>query len=96
MNINYIGHSGFYLELEHCAMLFDYAKGPLPDFDFSKPLYIFISHHHADHFSPMLFPLFRGHPSVRFLLSADVERHFGRQTMRCLGVTDGEWSEDST
>lgn len=91
MNITYIGHSGFYLELEECAMLFDYCRGTLPTFDFTKPLYIFISHHHSDHFSPMLFPLFRGHPSVTFILSDDIEKNFSRKAMRCLGVTDAEY-----
>ena len=91
MNITYIGHSGFYLELEQCAMLFDYCRGTLPSFDFSKPLYIFISHHHGDHFSPMLFPLFRGHPSVTFVLSDDIRQRFSRSTLRCLGVTDSEY-----
>ncbi|HIS51745.1 MAG TPA: MBL fold metallo-hydrolase [Candidatus Onthomonas avicola] len=91
MNITYIGHSGFYVELEHCALLFDYCRGTLPTFDFTKPLYVFISHHHGDHFSPMLFPLFRGHPSVTFVLSDDIERRYSRTTLRCLGVTDAEY-----
>lgn len=91
MNITYIGHSGFYVELEHCALLFDYCRGTLPSFDFSKRLYIFMSHHHGDHFSPMLFPLFRGHPSVTFILSDDICRQFSRGTLRCLGVTDSEY-----
>lgn len=91
MNITYIGHSGFYVELEECALLFDYCRGTLPTFDFTKPLYVFISHHHNDHFSPMLFPLFRGHPSVTFLLSDDIQKNFSRKAMGCLGVTDSEY-----
>lgn len=91
MNITYIGHSGYYLELEHCAMLFDYCRGTLPPLDFCKPLYIFASHHHSDHFTPMIFPLFRGHPSVTYILSEDIRQRYNRASLYCMGVTDSEY-----
>lgn len=93
MNVTYIRHSGFYVELEQCAILFDYCKGVLPSMDFAKPLYIFISHHHSDHFTPTLFPLLRGHPAVTFVLSDDIRVYFPPTSLSCLGVADSEYHD---
>ena len=91
MKVTYIDHSGFYVELEHCALLFDYSKGKLPAMDLRKPLYVFISHHHSDHFSPMLFPRLRGIPNITYILSEDIARQCSRSTLGCLGMTDAEY-----
>ena len=56
MKITYIGHSGFAAELAHCTLLFDYYEGTLPVFPSEKPLYVFCSHAHRDHFN---FDIFR-------------------------------------
>ena len=56
MKATFINHSCFLLELDSVCLLFDWWKGelpPLPD----KPLLIFASHWHEDHFSPDLFSI---------------------------------------
>lgn len=40
MKIRFIGHSGFYVELEEMNLLFDYYRGELPEIDRSKPLFV--------------------------------------------------------
>lgn len=55
MNITYINHSGFLLETDAAAMLFDFAEGALPVLPQGKPLYVFVSHAHGDHYSRRIF-----------------------------------------
>lgn len=57
MDITFVYHSCFLVELESCSLLFDWYGGDLPDMDRSKPLYVFNSHHHGDHYSPEIFTL---------------------------------------
>ena len=72
MKVTYIVHSCYYVELEHCGLLFDYYSGPLPETD--KPLYVFASHSHDDHFSPDVFRLSQPGKEVHYLLSKDIFR----------------------
>lgn len=72
MQITYIGHSGFFLELAHTLLLFDYYKGPLPEINERKKLYVFVSHRHPDHFNPDIFRLAEEKEDVCFLLSKDI------------------------
>ena len=70
MRATFLGHSGFLVELPSVTLLFDWWKGelpPLPD----KPLLVFASHQHNDHFSPKIFSL-AGKQNVRFLLGSDI------------------------
>lgn len=67
MRIVYIGHSGFYIEGESVCLLFDYYRGELPDFPKDKPLLIFASHRHHDHFNPEIFRM----PTERWFLGRD-------------------------
>ena len=55
MKVTYIHHSAVSVETEHSILLFDYFKGELPDFDPGKPLFVFASHFHEDHYSPVNF-----------------------------------------
>ena len=57
MNITYINHSGFCIETDSCYIIFDYFNGALPEFE-DKPIYIFSSHGHQDHFNRELFNRF--------------------------------------
>lgn len=75
MNITFIGHSGFLVESYACTLLFDYYKGQIPEIDPGKPLFVFASHFHQDHFNPDIFPLFEEHPDVTYVLSKDVKKH---------------------
>lgn len=49
-----IFHSGFLVELQSCCLLFDYFRGEIPAVDPAKPLYVFVSHGHWDHYTPQL------------------------------------------
>lgn len=57
MNVTYIFHSGFLIETDECYYIFDYWKGSLPALDTSKPVFVFASHSHADHYNPEIFAL---------------------------------------
>lgn len=57
MRIAYIGHSGFFVEGEHCCLLFDYYRGEIPALPDGKKLFVFASHRHHDHFNPEIFKL---------------------------------------
>ncbi len=72
MRITYIGHSGFYAELEHALLLFDFYEGTLPKFPCGKTLYIFASHRHPDHFNPEIFRLAEEKEDTFFILSSDI------------------------
>ena len=72
MKITYISHSGFAVELPSATLLFDYHKGTMPAFPADKPLYVFASHCHGDHFVPQIFDLAQQYPQVTFILSHDI------------------------
>ena len=65
MKITYIHHSSFLVETESAYLLFDYFQGKLPEFSEEKPLYVFASHRHPDHFSKVIFDLEEKHPNIQ-------------------------------
>lgn len=72
MKITYIHHSAFLAETESACLLFDYFKGTLPEIPVEKPLYVFASHRHGDHFSEDVFEVAKEHENTWFLLSSDI------------------------
>ena len=85
MLVQFLAHSGFYVELEHTVLLFDWWKGelpPLPD----KPLLVCVSHHHPDHFDPQVFGLDVPGRTVRFVLGKDIR--FAPSNCRRWGLTE--------
>ncbi len=83
MEIKYLGHSGFLVELERTLLLFDWVRGTLPPLDPAKELYVFASHVHGDHFDPHIFDLER--PGVHYVLSGDIPKaRAGRGDVRFL------------
>lgn len=72
MKVTYIHHSGFFVELPWVSLLFDYYTGELPETDREKPLIVFASHRHGDHFSESVFPLTEGFRDVTCVLSDDI------------------------
>ena len=70
MKVTFILHSGYFVELDSCCLLFDYYHGEIPRSQ--KPLYVFASHHHEDHFSPEVFKEARPGRQVHFILSNDI------------------------
>ena len=70
MKVTFILHSSYFVELDRCCLLFDYYQGDVPQTD--KPLYVFASHCHGDHFSPEVFREARPGRQARFILSDDI------------------------
>lgn len=68
MNVTFINHSGFLLETESACFLFDYYMGEIPQINPDKPLLVFVSHGHPDHYNPVIFELVRKYPSVQFII----------------------------
>lgn len=59
MKVTFICHSCFLVETAECYYLFDYYKGKLPSLDTEKPLLVFVSHSHQDHYNPAVFAMLR-------------------------------------
>lgn len=55
MKVTYIYHSGFLVETAVCYYLFDYFRGDIPKLDKEKPIFVFVSHRHPDHYNPDVF-----------------------------------------
>jgi len=72
MKVTYISHSGFAVELPSATLLFDYYKGQMPDFPADKPIFVFSSHSHGDHFVPQVFDLSKQYPHVHYIFSHDI------------------------
>ena len=83
--VTYIEHSCFLVETAECYLLFDYYCGevPLPALDSAKPLLLFNSHAHHDHFSSEIFALRDRYPSALFVLSADIPVPAAVQPFTC-------------
>ncbi|MCD8090886.1 MAG: MBL fold metallo-hydrolase [Clostridiales bacterium] len=67
--VSYLHHSGFFVELESCCLLFDYWEGEIPPTP--KKLYVFVSHSHGDHYNPEIFKL-RENRDVTFILASEI------------------------
>ncbi len=93
MKVTHLYHSGFYMELQRMAFLFDYYRGPLPKLNPAVPLFVFASHVHADHFSFSIFTegVFRAHPHVRYVLSKDIRRKYNRNFFLRMGVSEEQY-----
>ncbi len=70
--VTYIGHSGFLVETEKLYFLFDYYQGTIPALKESKPVIVFVSHRHHDHFNHKIFELTLERENVIYILSYDV------------------------
>ena len=87
MTVTFLAHSGFLVEWDEFYTLFDFYKGDLPELDSNKPLLVFSSHSHEDHFDPRIFTeVFARHPNVSYYLSRDIRLTERRREKLC--VTD--------
>lgn len=79
MTLTYIFHSGFVLETEQSILVFDYWIDPanvMPSFlQKEKPLYVFSSHFHEDHFNKRIFEWRKRRCKTTYILSKDIFRH---------------------
>lgn len=100
MKVTYLGHSGFLAELETVSLLFDWWKGELPPLPADKPLAVFASHRHPDHFDPKIFTL--DGDQTHFLLGKGIrltDRNWDRWGLdeaaaaRCRVLAGGETAE---
>ena len=73
MRAVFLDHSGFLVETDSAALLFDWWKGELPAVKPGVPLYVFASHAHPDHFDPKIFSLDDGTREVCFVLGHDIK-----------------------
>lgn len=73
MKITYIGHSGFAVEYQDVAFIFDYYKGKLPELKKARKVYVFASHNHFDHFTEEIFSWVSDYPEITYILSDDIE-----------------------
>ena len=76
MKIDYLGHSGFLVGTGKAVLLFDYYRGDVSivrQKPKDKPLYVFASHVHADHFNPKIFSLADDARTTKYLLSFDIK-----------------------
>jgi hypothetical protein len=89
MQITYISHSGFLVETQTCYYIFDYYKGVLPDLDPLKPVLVFASHAHGDHYNPEIFKILSsmGMQSVTAVLSKDIPENKYPDQVPCIKVT---------
>jgi len=74
MIVYYILHSGFLVETTACYYLFDYYEGKLPQLDTQKPVVVFGSHGHPDHYNPEIFTILQnnGMKDVYAVLAKDI------------------------
>ena len=76
IKIDYLGHSGFFVENESSMLLFDYYYGDLSFLEEKldeKPLFVFSSHAHGDHFNPEIFTIVNKHKKTSYHLSFDIK-----------------------
>ena len=76
MNITYIYHSRFLIETNVCYYLFDYYRKQLPNLDPEKPIFVFASHFHQDHYNKKVFTLLKqqGMKNIHAILSKDISK----------------------
>lgn len=86
--VQWIYHSGILVETEHRAFLFDYFEGELPKIE--KPLSVFISHFHKDHFNPEVYRLNAEH----FFVSKDVAKRSDWEGLTVLAPGDRATLDD--
>jgi L-ascorbate metabolism protein UlaG (beta-lactamase superfamily) len=78
MQLTYIFHSGFALETDEAVLVFDCWMDPAqvipPLLAQSKPLYVFVSHFHEDHFNPDILTWRTAKSDITYIFSKDILR----------------------
>ena len=98
--LTYIYHSGFVLETETSILVFDYWKDPSGVLEgvlhSDKPLYVFSSHFHEDHFTSTIFEWRKQKPVITYILSKDILRHrrANKDDADIWLAKGGSWSDD--
>ena len=71
MRGKFLGQSGFWIQLPEATLLFDCYIGKLPPTRKDKPLIVFISHLHNDHFNRYIFHLMEAFENISFVVGLD-------------------------
>ena len=100
MELTYLFHSGFVLESDECILVFDYWMDPanrMSEFLHSnKPVYVFSSHFHEDHFTPEIFSWKKFKENITYILSKDImKRHRAQKTDADVWLTKGSVWQDN-
>ena len=95
MTLTYIFHSGFVLETEKSILIFDYwldLNGVVSPFlKKDKPVYVFSSHFHEDHFNSAIFEWGKQHEDITYILSKDIYKH--RRAKKEDASKGGTWTD---
>ena len=79
MTLTYIFHSCFVLETEKSILIFDYWLDPSDVVSAvlqrDKPVYVFSSHFHEDHFNKVIFEWRKQRNGITYILSKDIYKH---------------------
>ena len=100
MTLTYIFHSGFVLETEQSILLFDYWMDPSGVMDgvlrSEKPMYVFSSHFHEDHFTKEIFEWKKQREGITYILSKDIYKHrrASKEDANVWLAKGGTWSDD--
>lgn len=99
MRLTYIFHSGFAVETGSCILVFDYwmdPSGVMPGLLSSgKPVYVFSSHFHEDHFNRSVFGWRDSGRRIVYILSKDIlkRRRASREEADVWLAKGGRWSD---
>lgn len=95
MDITYLDHSGFAVVTSESVLVFDYYKDPAHALDRilekkpGLPVVFFVSHHHADHFNPVIFSMAQNHRRT-YIISNDVNDFHFPDKAEIAGVSPGD------
>lgn len=102
MRLTYIFHSGFALETSDSILVFDCWMDParvIPKLlQSEKPMYVFASHFHEDHFSRSIFEWRKQKPNITYILSKDIlkRRRVSKEEADVWLSKGGSWSDENT
>ncbi|MBD9195413.1 MAG: MBL fold metallo-hydrolase, partial [Roseburia inulinivorans] len=81
MQVIFIHHSCFLVEVDEKVLIFDWFagdrvngytfRGQIPEYEPDTPVYVFASHKHRDHFDMDVLHLAEKYPKIRFIFSKD-------------------------
>jgi len=100
MKLTYIFHSGFVLETEQSILVFDYWLDPCGVLECvlqsDKPLYVFSSHFHEDHFTRAIFEWKKKKRNIIYILSKDILKHrrANKEEADAWLAKGASWSDD--
>lgn len=99
MKLTYIYHSGFAVETENCILVFDWWKDPSDVINgilaSEKPLYVFSSHFHEDHFDRKILSWKEHRKDIKYILSKDILKHYRakKEDADVWMAKGGQWSD---